>query len=187
ARCKVRNIPSVRRRGVAAITQIIGAVQLSASWQVPAHRTSHPVGRGAYAIRALPEEKPRLPKKTGPEADSVRPLKSPVSPSAPPRTVPFGSAPGVFCALGYYRRASRRLDVPNLVTKASARPALSFIPCASAGTQPATSKTPPRGDRGGALVLGTRRSSPYFPHPSHDSQLMSGLATSTQLQKSALL
>src|SRR5262249_17274741 len=26
-----------------------------ASWQVPAHRTSHSVGRGAYAIRALPD------------------------------------------------------------------------------------------------------------------------------------
>src|SRR5262252_6011355 len=26
-----------------------------ASWQVPAHRTSHSVGRGAYVIRALPE------------------------------------------------------------------------------------------------------------------------------------
>ena len=38
-------------------------------------------------------EKPRLPKKTGPELDSVRPLKSPVSPSAPTRPVAFGSAP----------------------------------------------------------------------------------------------
>jgi len=51
-----------------------------------------PGGRDAYAIRASPEEKPRLPKKTGPEADSVRPLKSPVSPSAPTRNVAFGSA-----------------------------------------------------------------------------------------------
>src|SRR5262249_54086964 len=32
--------------------------------------------------------------------------------------------------------------------------------------------------RGGALVLGTRRSSlPIFPRPSHDNQLMSRLAT----------
>jgi hypothetical protein len=38
---------------------------------------------GAYATRVLPEEKPRLPKKTGPELDRVRPLTSPVSPSAP--------------------------------------------------------------------------------------------------------
>src|SRR5215813_9071977 len=49
-------------------------------------------GSGRLAIRALPEEKPRLPKKTGPELDSVRPLKSPVSPSAPTRNVAFGSA-----------------------------------------------------------------------------------------------
>src|SRR5215472_9019510 len=48
----------------------------------------------------LAEEKPRLPKKTGPEADSVRPLKSPVSPSAPTRNVAFGSAPCLICALG---------------------------------------------------------------------------------------
>src|SRR5262245_1507521 len=39
------------------------------------------------------------------------------------------------------------------------------------------SKTPPWGDRGGALVLGTRMNlSPCLPHPSHDSQLMSRLA-----------
>jgi hypothetical protein len=58
-----------------------------------------PVG-SAVAIRALPEEKPRLPKKTGPELDSVRPLKSPVSPSAPTRPVALGSAPCLICALG---------------------------------------------------------------------------------------
>src|SRR5262245_42365258 len=68
-------------------------------------RKSRPVapqsaGRGAHAICALPEEKPRLLKKTGPEADSVRPLKSPVSPSAPTRNVAFGSAPCLICALG---------------------------------------------------------------------------------------
>src|SRR5215472_17616189 len=49
----------------------------------PAGKNKPSAGRGAYAIRALPEEKPRLPKKTGPEADSVRPLKSPVSPQLP--------------------------------------------------------------------------------------------------------
>src|SRR5262245_55255884 len=59
-----------------------------------------PGGRGAYAIRALPEEKPRLLKKTGPEVDNVRPLKSPVSPSFPTRNVAFGSAPCLICALG---------------------------------------------------------------------------------------
>jgi hypothetical protein len=50
---------------------------------------------------------------------------------------------------------------------------LAITPEASTAAPPArvfNSKTPPRGDRGGALVLGTRRSSPYFPHPSHDSQ-----------------
>ena len=38
-------------------------------------------------------EKPRLLTTTGLELDSVRPLKSPVSPSAPTRPVAFGSAP----------------------------------------------------------------------------------------------
>jgi hypothetical protein len=53
--------------------------------------------------------------------------------------------------------------------EAPARPGLSFIPGASAGTEPATSKTPLRDDRGGALVLGTRGEGPTL--PSHDSQL----------------
>src|SRR5215813_5663590 len=39
------------------------------------------------------KEKPRLPKRAGLELDRVRPLKSPVSPSAPTRNVAFGSAP----------------------------------------------------------------------------------------------
>jgi hypothetical protein len=49
--------------------------------------------------------KPRLPEWTGLELDSMRPLQSPVSPSAPTRNVAFGSAPCLICALGYYRSA----------------------------------------------------------------------------------
>src|SRR6516165_5696697 len=66
-----------------------------------------------YPIRLGLEfkERPRLPKRSGLEWDSVRPLKSPVSPSAPTRNVAFGSAPCLICALGYHRSASRRLDV----------------------------------------------------------------------------
>jgi hypothetical protein len=50
-------------------------------------------------IRIGLEEKPRLPKWTGLELDRARPLKSPVSPSAPTRNVALGSAPCLICAL----------------------------------------------------------------------------------------
>ena len=43
----------------------------------------------------MPEEKPRLPKKTGPELDRVRPLKPPVSPSAPTRNVAVNPGAGL--------------------------------------------------------------------------------------------
>src|SRR5215831_18178984 len=74
----------------------------SGSWpQAPARRRTHAARVGAPSRSALClKEKPRLPKKTGPELDSVRPLKSPVSPSAPTQHVAFGSAPCLICALG---------------------------------------------------------------------------------------
>src|SRR5215813_9309501 len=55
-----------------------------APWQVLTRRVAV-AGRGAYAIRALPEEKPRLPKKTGPERwIPMRHVKSPASPNCQP-------------------------------------------------------------------------------------------------------
>ena len=59
------------------------------------------------------KEKPRLLEWTGLELDSVKPLKSPVSPSAPIPNVAFGSTPCLICGLGYFgvlerlRRPSR--------------------------------------------------------------------------------
>jgi hypothetical protein len=81
-----------------------GVDQLAMTGRPAGRGKSRPVvllSGGSGRLRdPLPEEKPRLPKKTGPEADSVRPLKSPISPSAPTRNVAFGSAPCLICALG---------------------------------------------------------------------------------------
>ena len=51
--------------------------------------SENPRARVGAPSRSAPclKEKPRLPKKTGPELDSVRPLNSPVSPSAPTQHV----------------------------------------------------------------------------------------------------
>src|SRR5262249_15465101 len=60
---------------------------------IPDSRTSKSQSRSRSRSAPCPKKKPRLPKKTGPELDSMRPLKSPVSPSAPTRPIAFGSAP----------------------------------------------------------------------------------------------
>src|SRR5262249_42932639 len=56
--------------------------------------------RRARVSRPDSKKMPRPPKRTGLELNRARPLKSPVSLSAPTRNVAFGSAPCLICAFG---------------------------------------------------------------------------------------
>src|SRR6516164_4989994 len=58
------------------------------------------------------KEKPRLPEWTGLELESVRPLKSPVSPSAATRSVAFGSAHLLDLCGGIVSERSREAQLP---------------------------------------------------------------------------
>jgi len=75
------------------------APAMTASARLPNHLQRGWLAKLQSCLGLDSKKMPRPPKRTGLELNRARPLKSPVSPSAPTRNVAFGSAPCLSCAL----------------------------------------------------------------------------------------